>query len=254
MKFRLAHVLFALVLAGECMHAQSHKPIRIITAAHAGDVLGIFISESDSLVASCGLDGTVKLWRLPEMTLLCAGSGHSSMVNNVSFSGDDRHIASASNDRTIRIWSANGCTQEQLLSGHQGDVLCVYFSQTDTGRFVVSGSTDRTVKMWDWQTGAELKTFRGHTGAVTGVAFSYNDSLIASCGDDMQVLVWSPTSPSPAITLSGPPHTAPCTTVLFPSTVARSPVLIGRASSRFGAYRKDNSSARSMRTTATSRT
>jgi WD40 repeat protein len=155
------------------------------------------------------------VWRLPALEPICTLNGHSSSVNNVSFSGDDAFIASASSDRTLRVWSASGCTQTTALRGHQGDVLCVYFSQSDTGHYIVTGSTDRTVKIWDWRSGAELKTLRGHTGAVTGVAYSYNDSLIASCGDDMQVLVWSPSQQLPVIPLVGPPHTAPCTSVLF---------------------------------------
>jgi len=168
MKIGTAQTLAPLLFIAVFVHAQQPSvrskqlPVRIINAAHTGDVLGIFISKDDSLVASCGQDGIVKVWLLQNENNLCSATGHISAVNNLSISGDDRYIASASNDRTIRIWSTRGCTQSAQLSGHQGDVLCIYFSQSDSGHFIVSGSSDRTVKLWDWQTGAELKTFRGH--------------------------------------------------------------------------------------------
>ncbi|MCX7937766.1 MAG: WD40 repeat domain-containing protein, partial [Chlorobi bacterium] len=191
------------------------QPVRIIPNAHAGDVLGVFIDKSDTTVATCGIDGTIKLWQLPAMALRCTLTGHRSMINNISFAGSDTLVASVSSDRTLRVWSSRHCSQLRQLTGHLDDILCVYYSQSDTGRYIITGSADRTIKIWEWQTGAELKTLRGHTGAVTGVAYSYNDSLIASCGDDMQVLVWSPAHTTPIIPLIGQPHTAPCTAVLF---------------------------------------
>lgn len=215
---RFATLALALTVTMTLTVAAQHKsnPIIIIPDAHTGGVLGIFIDRSDSLIATCGVDGMVKLWKLhPTLTPKCTASGHLSEVNNVSFSGDDSFVASVSGDQTLRIWTAATCQPVNTLTGHTGEVLCVYFSQSDSGRYIATGSSDQTVKIWDRQNGVEWRTLRGHTGAVTGVAYSYNDSLIASCGEDMQVIVWSPSSGQPIIPLIGQPHTAPCTAVLF---------------------------------------
>jgi WD40 repeat protein len=57
------------------------------------------------LLASGGWDNTVRLWSLPDGTLLKTLTGHANYVFAVAISPDGRLLASGSFDDTIKLWS-----------------------------------------------------------------------------------------------------------------------------------------------------
>jgi len=60
-----------------------------IVGKHDDEVLGVFVNEANTMVATCSLDETIKLWSLPDGKELRTLRGHLGQVNNVSFSGND---------------------------------------------------------------------------------------------------------------------------------------------------------------------
>lgn len=56
---------------------------------------------------------------------------------------------------------------------------------------VASASGDETVKLWNAATGLCLLTLTGHKGAVQHLRFSPRLTLLASCGIDGKVCIWS---------------------------------------------------------------
>lgn len=182
---------------------------------HNDEVLGVFVNEQNSKVATCSLDESIKLWSIPDGKEICTMTGHLGAVNNLSFSGNDKLLASGSSDLTVRIWDVDECKQVSIFKGHTDQVIGVYFSQDDSSTYIASTSFDKTVKLWDRRLGSEIKTLRGHTEQTNNVAYSYDGTQIASCSDDKTIKIWSTdlTTKSPLMTLIG--HEAPVLTVLY---------------------------------------
>lgn len=182
---------------------------------HEDEVLGVFVNSNNTMMASCSVDETIKLWSLPDGKELKTFRGHLGEVNNISFSGNDKLLASGSTDQTVKIWDIESGKELKTLFGHTDQVIGVYFSQDPASTFVASTSFDKTVKLWDVQLGTEIKTLHGHNGSINNVAYSYDHKYIASCGDDQTVKIWSTdlTTKEPVMTLTG--HDSPVLTVVY---------------------------------------
>lgn len=186
---RLLFVLSLVTLTAS--YSQGLKYTMHTMGSHDDEVLGVFVNEDNSKVATCSLDESIKIWALPEGKEIMTLKGHLGQVNNISFSGNDKWLASGSSDQTIRIWDVSTGEQLKVLKGHTDQVIGVYFSQDDSATFVASTSFDKTVKLWDIRLGTEVKTLREHTQPTNNVAYSYDGKTIASCSDDKTIKIWS---------------------------------------------------------------
>lgn len=112
---------------------------------HRGEVRAI--AFSDTILATGGLDRTIKLWQ-PDGTLIKTLSGHQDQIYSLAFSPDGTLFASASLDKTIKIWTNTG-KLITTLSGHTDGVHSVAFNPD--GTLLVSGSRDHTVILWNFE-------------------------------------------------------------------------------------------------------
>lgn len=63
-----------------------------------------------------------------------------------------------------------------------------------TGSLLVSASSDESLKFWDvnFETKAkEVTLIKAHNARIRAVGFSCDGLLLASCGDDKLVKIWS---------------------------------------------------------------
>src|SRR5207302_7248811 len=65
------------------------------------------LSRDGRLVASTGVDGTVRLWDVVNLTSLATLLGHTGVVWSVALSGDGQLVASGGDDGIVRLWDAS---------------------------------------------------------------------------------------------------------------------------------------------------
>jgi len=162
----------------------------LVISAHPDQVLGLAFSPDGQILASCGYDRLVKLWKVPTGEALATLKDHSDAVYDVAFASHGGLLASVAADRTVKIWDVR--TGHRLYSlGEATDWLYTVTWHPD-GRRVAAGGVDRSIRVWEARAdGARLlHSVFAHQGAVLRLAYSPDGKLLVSLGEDRVVKVW----------------------------------------------------------------
>lgn len=216
-----------------------------LLSGHNGSVTSIAYAPDGKMLASAGLDKTVRLWNPKTGENLATLNGHNALVKGVAFSPDGKTIFSGSGDSTVRFWSTETRRQiwgtdtpqaqeleidRQIPEAREALglppaprrspaeklafqwVLAVAYSP-DGKTLASSGSSDGTIQFWDVETGKHTKTLKGHTDTVQSIAFSPDGKMLVSGSKDDTLRVWDTGTGRMLQKLAG--HTADIKTVVF---------------------------------------
>ena len=123
----------------------NNKPMARLTG-HQKQINHVAFSPSGDLLASCGFDGHVKLWRGSDGKFLRTLRGHVAAVYQCAFSSDGRLLVSCSRDSTVKVWDMAKGTLKEDLPGHRDEVYAADWSPG--GERVGSAGRDKIVKIW----------------------------------------------------------------------------------------------------------
>jgi WD40 repeat protein len=192
---------------------QAHVPAQLIRelTGHGRVVSDVAFSPDGTLLASCGMNSTVRLWEVVTGTPIRTLRGHNEGARKVAFSPDGTLIASCGDFRapsreratseTVLLWQVATGTQVRTLTGHSDRwVPDVAFSPD--GTLLASCASDSTVRLWQVATGTQVRTL-GHPRMVESVAFSPDGTLLATAGADGTVRLWQVTTGAHVQTLTG---------------------------------------------------
>ena len=158
-------------------------------AHHNGTTTAKF-SPDGQLVATGGRDGTVKLWHVPDFTLVntfLGGPGYSARVFAVLFSVDGQYLAVGGQGGLVILQTADGKIVETLADASE---TVQSLSLTPDGTTLAAGffTTHQpgifNVKLWRFSDGALLKTIPASDQPINSVAFQPDARVIASGGGD----------------------------------------------------------------------
>jgi RNA polymerase sigma factor (sigma-70 family) len=148
-----------------------------------------FLPTNEKILASAGIDGTVKLWDIVTGRCLATLSDRPGPIFALSAAPDGKTLASGGLDGIVRIWDiANRKVLHRLTRGHSDKISAVCFSPN--GRLLASASWDGTARIWDPASAQQRAVLVGHSGPVLCLGFSPDGTLLASGGQDETVRIW----------------------------------------------------------------
>jgi WD40 repeat protein len=95
---------------------------------HQAEIREVATSFDGQLVASVGLDGTVRLWESRSGKQIHRMDSKYRDVRTVAFSPDGTNLATGGFGSRIHIWNVSSGKQVRELRGHQGTINCLRFS------------------------------------------------------------------------------------------------------------------------------
>ncbi|KAI9809710.1 MAG: hypothetical protein M1825_000142 [Sarcosagium campestre] len=188
--------------SGDCtskiIDCDTGTPIHTLKG-HTGFVLVASWAPDESVIATAGVDSTVRLWDPPSGKPRGAPlKGHTKWVGSLAWEpyhlqapGNPR-LASASKDSTVRIWNTVLCRIDMVLSGHRDAVTCVKWGGLG---YIYTSSHDKTVKVWNAADGTLAHSLNAHNHWVNYLATStdfvlrtgYHDSSSSSSNSSVDI-------------------------------------------------------------------
>ncbi|KAF9117653.1 hypothetical protein BGW39_001970, partial [Mortierella sp. 14UC] len=159
-------------------NAQTGLPLSIFTG-HTSYLGNMAFLPNGLQLASCGRDGTARLWEVTS-----SGTGFDSQLSSqgvakVTYSPDGRFVLSGYRDKTLRRFDADSGESNLVLQGSLHDPLNFAFSPD--GLQVATRDIDHAIRIWDLGTEKCVVEF-SEMEHVETMTFSPHSSCIAARG------------------------------------------------------------------------
>ncbi|GLS24284.1 hypothetical protein GCM10007874_73060 [Labrys miyagiensis] len=142
-------------------------------------------SHDDRLLATCSIDGTVRIWDVEHASLLTAINGRGPLVEHVEFSSAGNDLLTASHDGTARLWDIDGILTTTLV--HKYAPTFAVFSPDNA--HLVTGGGEGVAHLWDVASGHEIGQLKTNE-RIQSVAFSPDGNHIATASLDGRIIIW----------------------------------------------------------------
>ncbi|KAL3690600.1 hypothetical protein R1sor_016909 [Riccia sorocarpa] len=174
--------------SGEPPDAENWKTL-LTLRGHSAEVVDLGWSPDDSMIASCSLDNTVRIWSALNGNLVSVLHGHTSLVKGVAWDPVGSFLASQSDDKTVIIWHTGNWSMIHRAEGPWEKTVGFTFSRrlawspcghfiTTTHGFQEPSHTAPVLERGEWCTSFD---FVGHNAPV--VAVRYNHSMFRKVAD-----------------------------------------------------------------------
>lgn len=168
---------------------------------HSGSVRSIAYAPDGRLVATGGLDRTVKLWDVASGALVRTLSGHLgggsmwSGVRALAWSPDGKTLASGAGEAEpwqaggeVKLWDVTSGALRHTLKGDEVSTESLVFSPD--GAWLISGGRRGELRAFEVQSGVLAQTVKAHDRPMTSLVLSPDGRNLASGAMDKTIKLW----------------------------------------------------------------
>nr|KAF6272205.1 hypothetical protein mMyoMyo1_020533 [Myotis myotis] len=176
-----------------------------LISGHRSKVNEVVFSPSESHCATCGDDGSVRVWSLSSMELVIQFQVLNQSCLCLAWSPpscgrpEQQHMAAGYSDGTLRVFNVSRISMELKMHPHLAALTAITFSAD--GQTIISGDKDGLVAVSQPRTGLTFRTLSDHRGAPISTIRSTSkengafgvegtDLWLAASGDQ-RVSVWA---------------------------------------------------------------
>jgi WD40 repeat protein/serine/threonine protein kinase len=154
---------------------------------HRDQVWGLAFSNDGKTLASCGEDGTAKLWDLPQSS---STAGFTQEVDQVWLC-DDGSLVGQMPDKSLKIWSLlqEGTPVQKSAFTNFLEGVAVQAPAPD-GRSLFQGTTKGDLRVIDVAAAKIIRTCPAHNGRVTLLNFSADGHCVFTSSVDETSKIW----------------------------------------------------------------
>ncbi|KAH9573919.1 hypothetical protein CY35_01G027300 [Sphagnum magellanicum] len=167
--------------SGEPPDVENWK-VLLTLRGHTADVVDLGWSPDDSLLASCSLDNTARVWQAATGSPVAVLTGHHSLVKGLTWDPIGSFLATQSDDKTVIIWRTSNWGLVQRIEGPYDKTVgstffrrlgwspCGHFIATTHG-FQNPSHTAPVLERGEWLASFD---FVGHNAPVVAVRFNHS--------------------------------------------------------------------------------
>ena len=168
---------------------------------HTDGVNCVAYSPNGQLIASGGVDGTIRIWDATTGESIRVLQKHTKAVTGIDFDPEGKTIAACSLDDWVHVWDVTSGNIVQSGARKQNGVTCVRFSPD--GRIIASGGNDNSIYLlgvsehkFDRVVHSSRRTQRSEAGRATiqrvvDIEFSPDNGAFFSVGWPGDLAIWN---------------------------------------------------------------
>jgi WD40 repeat protein len=164
----------------------SGKLVRVLHG-HKGAVYAVSISPDGTMIATAGLDETIRLWELSSGRERRTLTGHQGWINAVAFTGDGHKLLSAGRDRTMRVWDVSIGKMLRVID-YPSEVFTV---AAGSGARLFASDKGNSFSLREIATGSEIASGAPGQWGINTVVFSPRRPQLMTGGYDGVLWVWN---------------------------------------------------------------
>ncbi len=153
---------------------------------HQGAVNSVNFSPDGEFLATCGEDGTIRIWNL-NGKLQKQWQANSGNLLSIFFDAKGDSIISISEKGTAQLWSLTGKQQAKWQFNQE---TITTFGFNAARQLIATGDEQGMLRIWNFQ-GQKKAEWQAHQSRVTSLGFSPQNQLIATGDKDGFFNIWN---------------------------------------------------------------